>query len=115
MNNSERIASALAYLPIIGWLYVIFGFRQNREVRFHFRQAIGLYLYLAAAFAAWAIVAWLLAWIPLAVILSVALFTLVIVAYLAGFAALIMGVNNALRGKLAYLPIFGRMANNLPF
>ena len=47
-------------------------------------------------------------------VVSVALFTVVIAAYVYGAVAWIMGLTNALRNRKATLPVFGRWANRLP-
>lgn len=115
MNPSARLPAVLAYLiPIIGWLYVYFFQRKNAFAIFHLRQAVGLFLFLAAALAIWALVAWVLAWIPYMAVLGIALFTIVIAAYLYGLVAWVMGMINALRNRPVPLPIFGQWANRLP-
>jgi uncharacterized membrane protein len=114
MSTPSRLPAVLAYIPVIGWLYVYFLQRQNILAVYHLRQGIGLVLFLIGIFVAWAVIAWLLAWIPYLAILSVALFTIVIAAYMYGVVALIMGMRNASSSKLAPLPLFGRWANRLP-
>jgi uncharacterized membrane protein len=105
----------LAYLvPVIGWLYVFFFQRKNVLAVYHVRQAIGLVLFLIGVVVGWAVIAWVLAWIPYMAVVSVALFALVIAAYLYGVVLWIMGLINALSNRLAPLPLFGRWANRLP-
>lgn len=60
------------------------------------------------------IVAWLIALIPYMAVLSAALFTIVIAAYLFGVVAWITGMWNALKNKSTPLPIFGQWASRLP-
>jgi uncharacterized membrane protein len=115
MNRPSRLPAVLAYLiPVIGWLYVLFFERKNPSALYHLRQAIGLWVFLAAVLVGWAVVAWVLAWIPYAAVLSIALFAIVIAAYLYGLVAWIAGMINALSGKLAPLPLFGEWASRLP-
>lgn len=114
MSRLSRLPAALAYLPVIGWLYVFFFQRTNVLALYHLRQAIGLVLFLIGVLAGWAVIGWLLAWIPYMAIISVALFAIVIAAYFYGVVALIMGLLNALSNRLAPLPLFGRWANRLP-
>jgi uncharacterized membrane protein len=104
----------LAYIPVIGWLYVFLFQRGNANAMFHLRQGIGLVLFLISALLVWAILAWIIAWIPYMAVIAAALFTIVIVAYLFGFIAWIMGMANALRHKQVTLPFFGKWANRLP-
>ncbi len=115
MNNSQRFSAFFAYLlPILGWLYVILYQRKSSYAVFHTRQAIGLFGFLIACFGGWAVIGYALAWIPYGFIVSMGLFTIVIAAFFYGIIAWIMGMANALNGKVALLPIFGRIANSLP-
>lgn len=117
MNTySQRISAFIAYLfPVVGWVYVLIFQNKSKFAMFHLRQSISLILFLISVFAGWAVVAWLLVWIPLGTNFGVALFPIVILALGFGVVAWIMGMVNALRGKLAYLPIFGHTALRLPF
>jgi len=113
-SNSSRISAAVAYIPIIGWLYVFLIERKNGLALYHLRQSIGLFVFLIGVLAIWAVVAWILAWIPYAAVFSVALFALVIVAYVFGVIAWIVGLVRALRSQSTPLPMFGRWAERLP-
>ncbi len=114
MNTSSRIPAALAYVPLLGWLYVLFLARKNLLAIYHLKQSVGLFLFLIAATAAWAAVAWLTAWIPFMFILGIALFGIAIGAYLYGLVAWVLGLINALNARLAPLPLFGEWASRLP-
>jgi uncharacterized membrane protein len=115
-NTSQRYPAVIAYLlPVIGWVYVYLFQRTNSFARFHLKQAVGLFLGLLAAFVAWAVVAWILAWIPYGSVFAVALFTLVMTAVIAGFFFWIGGMINAARGQVEYIPLVGEAANRLPF
>lgn len=114
MGDSSRLSAALAYIPILGWLYVLFFQRKNALAAFHLRQSIGLFLFLVATLLGWAVVAWLLAWVPYLDVLGIAMFTIVMVAYAFGVVVWIQGLVNALRNRLVPLPIFGRWASRLP-
>ena len=115
MNRPSRLPAVLAYLiPVIGWLYVLFFQRKNSFAVYHLRQSIGLCLFLLGALAGWAAIAWVLAWIPYAAVLSIALFAIVIAAYVFGVLAWILGLVNALSDRLAPLPLFGQWASRLP-
>ena len=115
MSKQSPFPAVIAYLiPIVGWLYVYLFQRANTLALFHLRQAIGLVLFLIGALIAWIVVGWLLAWIPYVAVFSVALFTLVIVAYIFGALAWLMGMANALQNKTVPLPIFGQWASRLP-
>jgi uncharacterized membrane protein len=115
MTKNARIPAALVYLlPIIGWLYVGFFHRKNDLAIFHLRQSIGLCLFLVGVLIAWAVVATLIAFIPYMAVLSIALFTLVIAAYMVGFVVWLMGITHALNHRLIPLPFFGQYASRLP-
>ena len=114
MNTSQRFPAFLAYLlPVVGWLYVLLFQRKNQLAMFHVRQSIGLFLFLAFTGVAWVAVTWILTWIPFGFLFGVALFTLVIIAIVVGAVTWILGMINARRGRVALLPIFGRMASRL--
>ena len=115
MRRSSRIPAVVAYLiPIIGWLYVLFFQRKNSLAVYHLKQSIGLVLFLVAITAGWAVIAWVLAWIPYMAVLGIALFAIVIAIYLYGLVAWILGLINALNGRLTPLPLFGQWASRLP-
>ncbi len=114
MDKSERFPAFIAYLlPGVGWLYVLLFQRKNQLAMFHVRQSVGLFLFLAATGAAWAAITWILAWIPFGFLFGIMLFALVITAVLVAVVAWVFGMINALRGRVALLPIFGRMASRL--
>jgi len=116
MENSQRISALIAYIPVIGWLYAALTQRKNSFVIFHLRQSIGLVVFLVAVFAGWLVVAYIIAFIPYALVFGIALFTLVICAFIFCLFAWIIGMTNALKGRVALLPIFGKAANrNLQF
>jgi len=115
MNRPSRLPAVLTYLvPVIGWLYVIFFQRKNSLAIYHLKQSIGLVLFLVTTTASWFAVAWVMAWIPFMDILSIALFAIVIVAYLYGCVAWILGLGNALSARPTPLPLFGEWASRLP-
>ena len=115
MNRPSRLPAVLTYLvPVIGWLYVIFFQRKNSLAIYHLKQSIGLVLFLVVATTGWFAVGWVLAWIPYVAVLSIALFAIVIVAYLCGIMAWVVGLSNALRARMAPLPFFGQWASRLP-
>jgi uncharacterized membrane protein len=115
MNNlPSRLSAAFAYVPVIGWIYVLFTQRGNPLAVFHLKQSVGLFLFLIAALVTWMIVAYVLAWLPLMAALSAALFTVVMVVYIYGAVAWIIGLINALKNRESRLPVFGRWADRLP-
>ena len=114
MDSSQRLAAALGYIPVVGWLYVLLTQSKNRFAIFHVRQAIGLVLFVAIVFASWTTFMFLVSWLPYGFLIANALFALVLAALIFALIALVAGVLNASRGKPSVLPIFGRRALRLP-
>ncbi len=114
MSSSSRFPAVLAYLPVIGWLYVFLFHRQNSFALYHLRQAIGLILFLIGAMVVWVVIAWIIAWIPYMAVFSIALFTIVIAVYMYGFMAWLVGLFYAITNRAAPLPWFGKWASRLP-
>ncbi len=111
MNTSSRLPAALAYLPILGWLFVILLQPKNAAAQFHLRQSVGLFIFVFGVLAGWAVVAWILSWIPLMDVLAMGLFTIVMAAWIYGVVAWVLGLSNALSARMVPLPLFGRWAD----
>jgi uncharacterized membrane protein len=115
MDGVSSFPAVVTYLfPLIGWLYVFFFQRNNTLAMYHLRQSIGLCLFLAGALIVWAVIAWVLVWLPYMGALAAGLFTMVIVAYLFGVVAWLTGLIRALKKQATPLPVFGRWAERLP-
>ena len=114
MSEHSPVPALIAYIPIVGWLYVYFMQRKNPFAVFHLRQSVGLFLFLVGTFVVWAVVAYLIALIPYMAVFSVALFTIVMAFYIFGVVAWVTGIINALNNKSTPLPLFGQWANRLP-
>lgn len=114
METSQRIPAVIAYIPVIGWLFVLLTQNKNPFAIFHVRQAIGLILFLILAATAWAAITWVLSWLPFGFLVGNVLFALVIASFIYGIIAWIIGMVSAGRGKTTLLPVFGRRAARLP-
>lgn len=114
MSEHSPIPALIAYIPVVGWLYVYLLQRKNRLAVFHLRQSVGLFLFLVGILAGWAIIAYVIAFIPYMAVFSVTLFTIVIAGYIFGVVAWVTGILNALKSKSTPLPLFGQWANRLP-
>lgn len=114
MKSSDRIPALIAYIPVIGWLYVLFFEHKSSFAVFHLRQSVGIFGFILASFVSWAVIGWLLTWIPYGFIFAMALFGIVVGALVFALATWVMGIRNALNGKVAFLPIFGKTAYRLP-
>ncbi|MBX3084403.1 MAG: hypothetical protein KF716_22390 [Anaerolineae bacterium] len=114
MSQGSSVPAVIAYLPILGWLYVYLFQRKNSLALFHLRQSIGLFLFLLGVFVGWVVLAYVLALVPYMAVISVSLFAIVIAAYIFGVVAWVMGILNALKQTSTPLPFFGRWATRLP-
>jgi uncharacterized membrane protein len=110
MSVTSRISAAVAYLPVLGWLYVLLLQRKDELAMFHLRQSIGLFVFLILVLAGWFVVTWLSAWIPFAFMFGTASFALVMAAYAMGAVSWIVGIVYALLGRPVFMPIVGRRA-----
>lgn len=115
VTKSNRLVNLLVYLlPVVGWLFVLVAMRRNLVARYHACQALVLNLALVLIPAGWAVIGWLVAWIPLiGPVTSVALFSLVIAAVPALVIAWLLGMVNALRDEVVPVPIFGSYGDKL--
>ena len=114
MDTVTKISAVIAYIPVVGWLYGLLLARKSEFVHFHAKQSLGLFLFLAVTLLVWTVVTWVISWLPYGFLLGIALFALVTAAALYAVIALLLGLSNAARGRVALLPIFGRQANRLP-
>jgi uncharacterized membrane protein len=116
IKRSSQILAFLAYLLwIFGWLLVVLVARNDRFALYHARQSLGLSLAVILAPVVWVILGWLIAWIPsVGVVVSAAMFSLVIGLYLIAAVAWVSGLLNAARAQLRPLPFFGEWAMRLP-
>jgi len=113
MTTSSRLSALIAYLPIVGWIFVGIFRQKDAYAMFHLRQSIGLGLFLGLVGVGWAVAAWAIAWIPYAFIVSMGLFALVILALLLALIAWVFGIIYALQGRKNKIPFAGDMINFL--
>ena len=114
-THPSRGVPFLVYLiPVLGWLVGLTVLRRNVAAFYHACQALALMLGLLLVPLLWAVLGWIVAWIPLVgPVLAVASFALVIAAGMAGIVAWIVGMVNALRGYLAPIPFFGGLGERI--
>jgi uncharacterized membrane protein len=112
-NSQEKYFAFLAYLlSLVGAIYVLF-FRPKDEgfARYHAKQSLGIQVIALVLLLAWFIVMWVLTWIPyIGFIFGIALFSLVIAAYIVLTISCISGMKYALQAKQQAVPIFGNYA-----
>ncbi len=112
MSRSSRYLAFFSYLlSLPGALVVLLARRDDPFAVFHARQSLALAIAALVTPLAWVVLAWGLAWIPLAgPMLGVILFALVIAAYI-GFAySWILGMVYSLRGAIRTIPLVGKVA-----
>jgi uncharacterized membrane protein len=114
-NGNTKYWAFFAYLlNIIGALYVLLARRNDKFAVYHAKQSLGITLLAIAVFVIWIVVAWIIAWIPyVGFIFAMALFSLVIAAYLVLAIVYILGMKYALDEKMQPVPIFGGLAERI--
>jgi len=115
VSKPGRSVAFLAYLlPIVGWLYVLLFRKKDEFAVYHAKQSMVLTMTAVGAPAAWAVVAWIASWLPLAgPIISVALFSLVILIYVFLAATWVIGMVYALQAKSQPIPVLGGWAERI--
>jgi len=116
MTESQRYPAFLAYLLTVpGWIYVFAFHRKNKFATYHTVQSIGLALVLLGVYVAWLVLTWLLCWIPLlGPLVGMMAFSLVMAALTCAVVSGLVGMSNALRGRMVPLPLIGRWVLRLP-
>ena len=109
MSQSSRYLAFFSYLlSLPGALFVLLARREDPFAVYHARQSLRLAIIGIATPLVWAVVAWVLAWIPLiGGMLGVVLFALVIATYVGVLISWIGGMIYSLKGKVQPLPLFG--------
>ncbi|MBX3051619.1 MAG: DUF4870 domain-containing protein [Caldilineaceae bacterium] len=116
MQNSSRILAILSYLLVfVGALFVLLFNREDEFAAFHARQALVLFFTALLGPLVWAVVGWVLLWIPtVGAVVAFALFALVISLFLAILYAWIAGLVSAARAEQRRVPMFGELVRYLP-
>lgn len=102
----------LAYLfSVIGALVVLISRPQDRLATYHAKQSLGIAAAAALVFLAWITVGWAISWIPyVGFIMAIALFALVMAAFLVLAGCWLAGMVAALREKMQPAPVVGGWA-----
>jgi uncharacterized membrane protein len=109
VSQSSRHLAFFSYLlSLPGALFVLLARQDDLFAGYHARQSLRLALVGLAAPIVWAVIAWILAWIPLVGgMLGVILFALVIATYAGILISWIAGMIYSLKGQVRPLPLFG--------
>jgi len=115
VSKPKKHFAFLAYLlPIIGWLYVLLFHKKDEFALYHAKQSMVITMTAVGAPAAWALVAWIVFWLPLAgPIISAALFALVILIYIFLAVTWVIGMVYALQDRMKPVPVVGGWAERI--
>lgn len=115
MAKPNRLWALLAYLlPLAGPLLVIGVQRRSAFSLYHACQALALLLGVVVVPGLWAVLGWLVAWIPLVgPVVTMASFSLVVAALMMVVVAWLSGIVKVLRGRMDPLPFFGAWGERL--
>jgi uncharacterized membrane protein len=116
VSQSSRYLAFLSYLlSLPGALFVLLARREDPFAVYHARQSLTLAIIGIVSPLIWAIVAWLLAWIPtFGAMLGVILFALVIATYFGILFSWIAGMVYSLKGQVRPMPLFGTRSTPRP-
>lgn len=114
-ETAEKILAFLAYLlVIVGAVYILLVHRKNKLAVHHAKQALGIIIIAISIFIAWVVGGWIISWIPyIGFIVTVALFALVIAAYIVLAVGYITGIIYVLDEKKQPVPVVGKFATRL--
>ncbi|MCK6628982.1 MAG: hypothetical protein L6R45_27865 [Anaerolineae bacterium] len=115
METTNRFPAFLAYfLLIFGCLYVFIFERRDKFAVYHAKQSLLIVLTALAAPLVWAVVAWLLSWLPFGFLLGVALFSLVVATYIFLGVIWLLGMLYVSQTQAKPLPLIGGWAKWIP-
>ena len=115
MSKPKRHLAFLAYfLSILGWLYVLLFHRKDEFAVYHAKQSLALTIVAAGTPAVWAVVAWIISWIPYyGSIIAITLFAFVIASYILLIVDWVVGMVYALQAKTKPVPVIGGWAERI--
>jgi uncharacterized membrane protein len=117
MNDASKNRLAiLAYvIPILGPIYLLFFTkRDNYFLIYHARQMLALALMVVVMPVLWAVVAYPISWIPVAgPMVSVSLFGLVILTWIAAAVIWAVGLVQAIGNRLKPLPLVWQLSERI--
>jgi uncharacterized membrane protein len=116
VNKSSRYLAFFAYLlSIVGALYVLLARRNDAFAVFHAKQSLAIAVTAVVTPLAWAIIAWVGAWVPVVgPLIGLPLFALVLAAYVGLAISWVVGMMFALQGRVRPVPLVGSWAVRRP-
>lgn len=114
-DKSSRYLGAVAYLLlVVGPAALLTLRRDDKLVRYHSRQSLGLAAFAVAIFVVWAVVGYVISLVPyFGFIVAVALFAVVIGIYIVLAVLWFVGMVTSLRLLQQPLPIIGRSIDSV--
>jgi uncharacterized membrane protein len=105
----SRYFAFFAYLlNVIGAVFVLLFRRNDQFAVYHAKQSLGLIVLAGVIFLVWAVVGWVISWIPfIGFIFAMAMFALVIAAYIAITISWFLGMKYALGEQMQPVPMVG--------
>ncbi len=115
MSSSSKLSAFLAYvLPVLGWVYVFAARKNDQFAVFHTMQSMGIFVVAVGALIAWLVFGWIISFVPFfGFIITVALFSLVLLVFITMAVNWIIGVINVWQARLKPLPMTGSLIANL--
>ncbi len=108
MKSSHKLTATIAYVPLVGLLYVVLFCKDDEFAIYHAKQCLFLTVVAVLAPLLWGIVGWLLTLIPfVGPILAAASFALVILSYIFLIVAWLMGIVYTVQERMEPLPVIG--------
>ena len=115
MPTINRFPAFLAYfLLIFGCLYVFIFQRKDAFALYHAKQSLLIMLTALIAPLIWAVLTWLLAWLPFGFLVGITLFSLVVATYIFLVVIWLLGMLYVSQTKTKPLPIIGAWAKWIP-
>jgi uncharacterized membrane protein len=105
---SKYFAFFAYLLSLIGAIIVLLVRRHDRFAVYHAKQSLGILLIAVGVLLGWIVVGWVVSWIPyIGFIVAIALFALVIAAYIILAVCWLIGMGYALHEKMQPVPLVG--------
>ena len=114
-EKPNRLLAVISYLiPVIGSAVVFLVDRKNLFALYHACQAFALAMMVILLPMVWALISWVIAWVPLAgPTISAATFSIVMAGVLTFLILTVVGVSKALRTNMSALFLVGKWGERL--
>jgi uncharacterized membrane protein len=112
---NERILCLIAYIfSLPGVILVRFAGKKSSFCLHHARRSAELFIFLLFLFVNWYVITYILSLIPYAgFLLAIALFGIIVAAWIFCLALCVMGIVKALQGKTVVFPFITSFVNKI--